>query len=85
MRVLEKAMIRSVGVIGLGIMGGAIARNLLDAGFKVFGCDPDAQAAERAKAKERRIRKLLPGATPVAVEFGANLALDQMALEAWRA
>ena len=43
-------MVRSVGVVGLGIMGSAMARNLVDAGFKVFGCDPDAQAAERAKA-----------------------------------
>lgn len=34
-----------VGVIGLGIMGGAIARNLLAAGFPVAGFDPDAARA----------------------------------------
>src|SRR5947207_14850400 len=31
----------SVGVIGLGIMGGAIARNLIAAGFRVGGVDID--------------------------------------------
>jgi len=29
----------TVGVIGLGIMGGAFARNMLDAGFTVVGHD----------------------------------------------
>src|SRR5262245_23415867 len=37
----------SVGVIGLGIMGGAIARNLAGAGWRVVGYDIDA-----AKCKE---------------------------------
>lgn len=32
----------TVGIIGLGIMGGAIARNLLAAGFDVIGTDIDA-------------------------------------------
>lgn len=32
-----------VGVIGLGNMGGAMARNLLDAGFDVIGLDVDAE------------------------------------------
>ena len=31
-----------VGVIGLGIMGSSIARNLVDAGFRVTGFDLDA-------------------------------------------
>jgi L-threonate 2-dehydrogenase len=34
-------MSTSVGVIGLGNMGGAIAQNLLAAGFTVLGIDPD--------------------------------------------
>lgn len=38
-----------VGVIGLGIMGGAMARNLKAAGWRVLGFDPDAaRAAELA-------------------------------------
>ena len=32
-------MASTVGVIGLGIMGGAMASNLLKAGFKVIGYD----------------------------------------------
>ena len=43
-------MARVVGVIGLGIMGGSIARNLVEAGFQVVGTDPDSEAAERARA-----------------------------------
>jgi L-threonate 2-dehydrogenase len=34
-------MDRTVGIIGLGIMGGAIARNLLDRGWRVLGFDID--------------------------------------------
>jgi len=38
-------MDQKVGVIGLGIMGGAMARNLLAAGWQVLGYDPDPAAA----------------------------------------
>jgi putative dehydrogenase len=40
----------SVGVIGLGIMGGAIAGNLVADGWDVIGYDPDAAACGRAEA-----------------------------------
>jgi L-threonate 2-dehydrogenase len=44
-------MDRTVGIIGLGIMGGAIARNLIDRGWRVIGFDTDAaQRAELALA-----------------------------------
>ncbi len=36
-----------VGVVGLGTMGGAMARHLLDAGYRVVGCDVDPTAALR--------------------------------------
>ena len=39
-----------VGVIGLGIMGGAIARNLVAAGQPVCGYDPDPQRLAEARA-----------------------------------
>jgi 3-hydroxyisobutyrate dehydrogenase-like beta-hydroxyacid dehydrogenase len=39
-------MSSTVGIIGLGIMGGAIARNLLAAGFAVRGYDVDASRFE---------------------------------------
>ena len=35
-------MTKTVGVVGLGIMGGAMAANLLKDGFEVFGFDLDA-------------------------------------------
>src|SRR6266404_3716082 len=36
----------AVGLIGLGIMGSAIARNLLAAGYRVVGFDVDAARCE---------------------------------------
>lgn len=42
-------MTTTVGMIGLGIMGGAMARNLVAAGFAVVGYDVSAQAAARAR------------------------------------
>ena len=44
-------MDKTVGIIGLGIMGGAIARNLVDRGWRVIGFDTDAaRRAELASA-----------------------------------
>jgi putative dehydrogenase len=40
-------MDRTVGIVGLGIMGGAIARSLVDRGWRVIGFDTD--AARRAE------------------------------------
>jgi 3-hydroxyisobutyrate dehydrogenase/glyoxylate/succinic semialdehyde reductase len=44
-------MDRTVGIVGLGIMGGAITRNLVDRGWRVIGFDTDAtRRAELALA-----------------------------------
>jgi putative dehydrogenase len=40
----------TVGVIGLGIMGGSFARNLAKAGWRVVGYDPSAPRRREAKA-----------------------------------
>lgn len=40
-------MNQNVGIVGVGIMGTAMARNLREAGFTVVGYDPVASAAER--------------------------------------
>jgi putative dehydrogenase len=40
----------TVGIIGLGIMGGAFAKNLLANGFEVAGCDPSDAAREKSTA-----------------------------------
>jgi putative dehydrogenase len=45
-------MDKTVGIVGLGIMGGAIARNLIERGWRVIGFDTDAaRRAELALAK----------------------------------
>jgi L-threonate 2-dehydrogenase len=42
---------RAVGIVGLGIMGGSFARNLVAAGWRVVGFDPDpARRNEAARA-----------------------------------
>ena len=43
-----------VAIIGLGIMGSAIARNLIAAGFSVSGFDVDAGKMARARDRWRR-------------------------------
>ncbi len=42
--------IQRVGMLGVGIMGRAMAANLVKAGFAVSGYDPDAKAMKRLKA-----------------------------------
>jgi 3-hydroxyisobutyrate dehydrogenase/glyoxylate/succinic semialdehyde reductase len=45
-------MDKTVGIIGLGIMGGAISRNLVERGWRVIGFDTDpAKNAELSQAK----------------------------------
>nr|WP_067288288.1 NAD(P)-dependent oxidoreductase [Marinobacterium profundum] len=41
----------AVGIIGLGIMGSAVAHNLLEQGFKVYGCDRNQSRREQLSAK----------------------------------
>ena len=57
----------NVGVIGLGIMGSAIARNCVRAGFAVHGFDIDAAACARLKED---------GGTPAASAAAAGAAAD---------
>ena len=44
-------MTDTVGVIGLGIMGGAMSANLVEGGFRVTGYDVEPTACERLAAK----------------------------------
>jgi L-threonate 2-dehydrogenase len=46
-------MDKTVGIIGLGIMGGAIARNLVERGWRVIGFDTD--AARRAELELAKV------------------------------
>ena len=52
-------MTSPVGVIGLGIMGGAMARNLLADGIEVVGYDPAEQSAAAALSGRRGSAALL--------------------------
>ena len=50
-----------IGVVGLGIMGGAIARNLTKAGWEVVGFDIVAERRSEAEAAWQSARRhLLP-------------------------
>jgi 3-hydroxyisobutyrate dehydrogenase-like beta-hydroxyacid dehydrogenase len=81
-------MSTTVGIAGLGIMGGAIARNLLDRGWDVIGFDIDpVRCAELAQGKVRiasDVAQLAQEApivmtslpTPVAVEAVARAIAD---------
>ena len=40
-------MDKTVGIVGLGIMGSAIARNLVERGWRVIGFDIDAGKESR--------------------------------------
>jgi len=53
----HKAPIERVGMLGVGIMGLAMAVNLMKAGFQVTGYDPDPKAMKRLKAAGGTARK----------------------------
>src|SRR5947209_2808883 len=61
---------RTVGIIGLGIMGGAIAKNLAAAGFHVVGFDIEKMRCDEAKAAGVEI-----AASPAAVVATATSVL----------
>ncbi len=77
---LEKQS-ESVGVIGLGIMGGTIARNLVAAGHRVIGFDPDAARCDEARAAGVEIvdaaRMLIAEARQILTSLPSPGALDQ--------
>src|SRR3981081_919327 len=54
-------MTKTVGIVGLGIMGGAIARNLVERGWRVVGFDTDAA----------RCAELAPAGAPIAGDVAA--------------
>ena len=64
----------TVGVIGLGIMGGMMAEVLCAAGYKVVGCDPVAAARVRLKKAGGR-----PLASATAVAATADVVITSLA------
>jgi putative dehydrogenase len=75
--------VKSIGIIGLGIMGGAIARNLIPAGFRVGGFDIDTGRAARAAAAGVALRdsaaEAADGTDLVLTSLPSIAALDETA------
>ena len=75
--------VKSIGIIGLGIMGGAIARNLIAAGFRVGGFDIDKGRAAAAAASGVALRgsaaEAADGADLVLTSLPSIAALDETA------
>src|SRR6202142_2546701 len=66
----KKKRIGSVGIIGLGIMGGAFAKNLTAAGWRVVGYDISAaarRAAQRAGVEIARDAAGVAAAVPTVI------------------
>src|SRR4030081_2937666 len=57
---------KTVGIIGLGIMGGAISKNLSGAGWHVIGFDLDSARCAEAKAAGAEIPDTADSAAAVA-------------------
>jgi L-threonate 2-dehydrogenase len=78
-------MNKTVGIVGLGIMGGAIARNLIDRGWHVIGFDVD--AARRDELAQARITiagntsQVARDAPIVMTSLPSAAAVDQVARE----
>ena len=56
-RTKPSAQIERIGMLGVGIMGLAMAVNLMKAGFQVTGYDPDPKAMKRLKAAGGKARQ----------------------------
>lgn len=75
----------AVGVIGLGIMGSAMAINLAKAGFAVFGYDPVPNAYVRIKKAGGRtcssIAEVAQNCRQLVLSLPSEAALDQVCAE----
>lgn len=74
-----------VGVIGLGIMGSAMAANLVKAGFGVFGYDPVSKARARLKKAGgqpcRNATEVAQNCRHIILSLPSEAALDQVCEE----
>ncbi len=76
-------MDKTVGIVGLGIMGGAIGRNLVERGWRVIGFDTDAaKRAELAAAKVSiadSVEKLTRDAPVIMTSLPSPAAVESVA------
>ena len=69
---------RTVGIVGLGLVGGSLARDLAAAGWRVLGTDRDPTTARRARADGVVAGPIDPGAVDLVV-----LAVPVRAAAGW--
>jgi 3-hydroxyisobutyrate dehydrogenase-like beta-hydroxyacid dehydrogenase len=74
-------MKNTIGIIGLGIMGGAFARNLVAGGCKVIGYDVDARRNEEAKAAGAEIAHSAEAVAESASDILTSLPTPQAVLD----
>jgi 3-hydroxyisobutyrate dehydrogenase-like beta-hydroxyacid dehydrogenase len=74
-------MDKSIGIIGLGIMGGAFARNLVASGWPVIGYDVDARRNAEAKAAGVEIAHSAEAVAEVAADIILSLPTPRAVLE----
>ena len=75
----------TIGVIGLGIMGGAFARHLAGAGWKVVGCDIDAARIAEARAAGVEIADSAADVAEACSDIITSLPIPQAVLDTARA
>jgi L-threonate 2-dehydrogenase len=78
-------MDQTVGIIGLGIMGGAIARNLVDRGWRVIGFDIDAvrrnELAQASVINAGNVGEVARDAPIIMTSLPSPMAVNQVAEE----
>ena len=77
-------MSKTIGVIGLGIMGGAFARNLVAAGWQVIGCDVEPARCEEARAAGIEIADGAAAVAEAASDIITSLPTPKAVLETAR-
>jgi len=70
-----------IGIIGLGIMGGAFARNLVASGWKVIGCDIDQARCAEARAAGVEIAHGAEAVAETAADIITSLPTARAALD----
>src|ERR1700733_5348451 len=78
-------MNKTVGIVGLGIMGGAIPRNLVDRGWRVIGFDTDAarrvELAQASVAIAEDVGQVAREAPIIMTSLPSPAAVEQVAQE----
>ena len=78
-------MSKTIGVVGLGIMGGAFAKNLVAAGWRVIGCDLEPARCAEARAAGIEIADGAAAVAEAASDIITSLPTAQAVLETARA